>query len=275
MIVGERDNTQQSIWSGFWFWLLKSTPYTPPWVLPSLQQMQMLDSFPQNWHARPPWSNLPLGLSVFQLLFLPLLAFFCWLSLPLSSEEWFPLQQEAKCPYFELLAHFSSVCWTTRIPSKMSLLHTNEACFSWLVPGLFFSLSDGINTCSSRHALLLLFGRFRRSCLWCSVMFLLLTISLFSSISVNFLINWSCKFFVLMPHRNYSLVCWRRCTRYLSPSFPSFGAICLNTLHSNGMFSSAWKWWSNFQMHTVYRSWLLLAGSGSAKSSKIPWTVKA
>ena len=159
----------------------------------------MLDSFPRNWHARPPRSNPPLGLFPLPAPFLPLLAFFCWLSLPLSSGEWFPLQQEAKCPYFEHLAHFSPVCWTTRIPSKMSLLPTNETCFSWLVPDLFFCLSDGINTCSSRHALHLLFGRFRSSCFfknkhlkWC---FLLLTISFFSFISVNFSINWSWKFF--------------------------------------------------------------------------------
>ena len=58
--------------------------------------------------------------------------------------------------YFEHLSHFLPFCRTTQIPNEKSLFSITETCLPWLVSGLFFSISYGVNTCFSRHALLLL-----------------------------------------------------------------------------------------------------------------------
>ena len=58
--------------------------------------------------------------------------------------------------YFEHLSHFLPFCRTTQIPNEKSLSSITETCLPWLVSGLFFSISYGVNTCFSRHALLLL-----------------------------------------------------------------------------------------------------------------------
>ena len=73
---------------------------------------------------------------------LSFLALFCWLSLPLSYGETISFATRNKMSIFWTLSTLFSFYWTTRIPSETSLLTTTETCFSWLVPGLVFSLSD-------------------------------------------------------------------------------------------------------------------------------------
>ena len=190
----------------------------------------MLDSLPRNWHARPPRSSLLLFLQ----LFFSIASSFLLAVFATFQRRTISFATRSK------ITTLSSFCWTTRIPSEMSLFPTTETWFSWPVPGLFFSLSDGINTRSSRHALRLLFGRFRSSCFFeiFKVMFLVSNNFFFSSITINFYINCSRKLFSNAALKLQCLAWWRRRTRYVSTGSPSFGAICLNTCLERYVFFS-------------------------------------
>ena len=173
--------------------------------------------------------------------FFPLLALFCWLSLPLFNGELFPLQQEAKCLYFEHLPHFLPFAGQhesrAKCPFFPQLKHDfpdRFLAFSSLFP-MALTLAPAVMHCvcclAGSEAL-----AFSRTAF--KVMFLVSNNFFFSSITINFYINCSRKLFSNAALKLQCLAWWRRRTRYVSTGSPSFGAICLNTCLERYVFFS-------------------------------------
>ena len=154
-----------------------------------------------------------------------------------------PFQQEAKCPYFKDFAHFlpfagqGSRAKRPFFPQMKHVFFLTGPrpfllCFRWHLHSLqtysicFLAASEAFafSRIASKGILLVSNNFF------------------FSSISVNYSIDWSRKRSSNAASKLQCLACWRRRTRYLSTGSYSFGTVCLNTCRSNGMFSSARKW---------------------------------